>query len=185
MQLQGFHKNVGQLSIRLREVPEQETKGLTELLEQAKPKIEFYKDFGRALSLSEPKKVAGTWTSPECELEATVTNEQIRLVGNYEREANPLTFGLGILGSRSPIKHQVEYVGVLRGHAIQATITHSSDEGVPKSALSELFAGPTKVLMFVSDDETEIKVLQNPTAMTSKIFIMKKLPAVPLLSHTP
>jgi tetratricopeptide (TPR) repeat protein len=179
-----FHKSVGQLSIRLREVPEQETKDLTEVLEQAKPKIEFYRNFGRALGVAEPKKVGGTWIGPECELEATVTNDQIRLVGSYEREANPLSFGLG-LTTRQPAKHRVEYTGVLKGCAIQGKITRSSDESAAtKSLLSEFFAGATKVLMFVSDDEMQISVLENPAAMSPKVFIMGRSLATPLLSNT-
>jgi hypothetical protein len=71
-------------------LPEQETKELDELLERARPKIEFYKYFGRALSLTESQKIAGTWIGPECALEATFTEEHIKLVGSYEREAKTL-----------------------------------------------------------------------------------------------
>ena len=179
-----FHKSVGHLSIRLREVPEQETKDLTEALDQAKPKIEFYRNFGRALGVAEPKKVGGTWIGPECELEAMVANDQIRLVGSYEREANPLSFGL-LLATRQPVKHRVEYTGVLRGCAIQGKITRSSDESAAtKSFLTELSGGATKVLMFVSDDGLELSVLENPAAMSPKVFVMRRPLATPLLDNT-
>jgi hypothetical protein len=53
-----------------------------------------------------------------------------------------------------------------------------------KSLLSDLFASAAKVLMFVSDDEMEMTVLENPAAMSPKVFIMRRSRAVALLSNS-
>jgi hypothetical protein len=38
--------------------------------------------------------------------------------------------------------------------------------------------------MFLSDDEMEISVLENPAAISPKVFIMRRSLATPLLSNT-
>lgn len=179
--IKGYHKNVGQLLVRLNDASSSENKTQEEVLAKSKPKIEFYRCFGRAVSLAEPKEIEGVWVGPESTLNIKVSNGQIEITGTYERERNPFGVGIGMLSISQKVQHRIEYHGTLKGRAIQAVVKRTGGESLAATAL---FSSPegTKALMYVSDDETEINLIENPSAPYSHISVIKRPPIVPVLS---
>jgi tetratricopeptide (TPR) repeat protein len=168
----GFHKNVGHLLVRLNDVSAEEDKAQDEVLEKSRPKIEFYRGFARSLSLAEPKRLDGAWASPECAMNVVVANAEIEISGDYEQNAN--SYGVvGMLSLRRMVRRHVQYRGTFSGRAVFATVQRSEDgSSVAASLLGQ--SGEGKVLMYVSDDETEINVMENPSALYPNIFSMKR-----------
>jgi hypothetical protein len=179
-----YHKNVGQLLVKLNNVSTEEEAALEEVLEKSKLKINFYRGFGRAVGLSEPKTIEGTWIGPECPLDLKVIDGQIEITGNYEREANPFAFATGMLSVRRVERRRVEYRGTLKGRAIEAVVKRSGEED---SAAKTLLSLPdeTKALLYISDDETEISMIENPSGPYPKISVMKRSPVIPALLTPP
>jgi tetratricopeptide (TPR) repeat protein len=151
--IEGFHKNVGQLSTAILENDGTETKTVNSTLDEAKPRIAFYKLFGVALALPEPTGSANAWTGPDCEMTLDIMGDQVRFYGCFERSGNSLPVAmLGQSISRRPVRHEIEYTGVLRGRTVIGKIKRSSDEQPSGNFLSS--AGePEGFLMVISEDE--------------------------------
>lgn len=176
-----YHKNVGQLLVKLKNVPAEEDTALEEVLEKSKLKIDFYRGFGRAIGLPEPKTIEGTWVGPECPVDLRVVGGQVEITGNYEQPANPFAFATGMLSVRRVERRRVEYRGTLKGRAIQAVVKRSGEEdSAAKTLLS--FPDEGKALLYISDDETEISMIENPSGPYPKITVMKRSPAPALLT---
>jgi hypothetical protein len=171
--IKDYHKNVGQLVVRLSDVSPEEDKTLEEVIEKSRSKVEFFRCFGRAVSLAEPKNIEGDWLSPQCVMNVTMANGKIELSGSFERDANPLGMAAGMLSMRHTVRHGVEYKGILDGRAIMASVNRSEEGGYAAASLLSS-SGDGKTLMYVSDDETEINVIENPSGTFPKMFVMKR-----------
>jgi hypothetical protein len=180
------HKNVGHLLVRLNEISAEEDKTQAEVLENSRSKIEFYRDFGRAVGLAEPHQIGGVWVGPECRVTATVKAQNVQIIGYYERDANPFGLAIGMLSSNQKVRQRVEYRGALNGRAIFANVRRTEDGGGSAAATSLLaFIGEEKVLMFVSNDETEISVFENPSSLNPKVFkLSREAPGMRLIAPT-
>jgi len=175
--INGFHSNIGQLSTALRDNAKDETKSVTALLEGAKPRVTFYNLFGIALGLPELNGLPKTWTGPECEMILELTSSQVRFYGSYQRDANALSAALGLLSTKTPVRHEVDYKGVLSGRTVTGMLTRKSDE-----ATASLLSGagnPQRFLMVIS--ESEILVLNDPasTVATPVSFKRRDFPWTP------
>jgi hypothetical protein len=119
-----YHRNIGHLLARLKDSPDQEDIKEKDLIEKTKPKVEFYKSLGQAISQSEPQTLVKTWQGSNGMLDAKLLeNNMVRFSGTYEREAG----GLGLLGSSAEKQvWRVEYSGRLSGRAITGTVNRST-----------------------------------------------------------
>jgi len=158
------------------ELPDEENEKQKEWLDKAKPKIDFYKAFGRAISRSRPLDVASRWQGPACELLLTLSDKTVVMSGSYEHQANPFASALGLGGILSAatrlIKHEVTYEGELRGLTIDALISHKSDG--PKSLLSEANF-KTKALLVLADDLSTMSVMENPHSLVPSFYQLKAI----------
>jgi hypothetical protein len=150
---QTYHKNIGRLLARLNDLPDEEDKTEKELDESTKPKVEFYRSLGQAISRSEPH-----WQGPKCRFEAKRSESVVLFSGTYEREVDDSFARVLAVSSSSDkrvLQREVEYSGSLEGCAIDAVLVQKIiDGGVGRNE------SKTKVLMFISEDGTEIKVMQ-------------------------
>lgn len=92
----------------------------------------------------------------------TRSRDEVSLVGEFERDPNPL---VGILGgnpySASPpskIKHRVRFGGTVHGGAIFGTVNRNYDG---QSSLSSVGAAQDVLLIF-SVDASRFYVMENP-----------------------
>jgi tetratricopeptide (TPR) repeat protein len=171
--IQNYHKNIALLLVRLNEVSTEEDKALDEVIEKSRPRVEFFRCFGRALTLGQPANIEGVWESPECAVNITVTDGRIEISGSYDRQINALNAGIGMLTLNRTIRQRVEYKGSLEGRAIIARVQRSDEGGLTSASLISL-SGDGKTLMYISDDESEINVSENPSGVFPKNFVMRR-----------
>jgi tetratricopeptide (TPR) repeat protein len=177
--IKDYHVNILDVLGKLRELPDEERKNQDEALKKAKPKIEFYRAVGRAVSVPEPGALAEHWQGPDCVLNMEQSGKSVRITGKYELDANPFGVGVafGMLGGlRQIIKYQVEYTGTLLGHVIVAVVSRTRDGGgTIASGLLESADNKTKTLMIVSGDHSEIRILENPHGVYPTYYVFKRL----------
>lgn len=179
--IKDYHKNVGHALARLKDLPDIEEKKEAELLEKVKPKSAFYKQFGRAASRPDPSKIAERWEGPDCVLDVTLHGEVFAAVGSYERPSSRLlASGLGLVGRSTSngnalVRFRVEYNGTLRGRAIKAHVTRSQEGATPTaSPIFDSLKDETKVLMVLTDDESELRVMENPSGSDPGFYTLKR-----------
>jgi len=82
-----------------------------------------------------------------------------------------LSRGFGDGGEAKSTRFRIEYEGKMLGCAIEAYVTRSPQDGSPAaSTLLGSIETKVKVLMVLSDDETELKLMENPQG-SSRISI--------------
>lgn len=86
LEIENFHKNIGQLSVSLREVRDTETKSTEQILEDARPRVEFYRLFGANVGAPELDEIAGTWVGTDCLMTLEVCDEHVQFHGSFERQ---------------------------------------------------------------------------------------------------
>lgn len=148
--IEGFHANVGHLSVALREHAEAEQKSVEATLDQAKQRAEYYKSYGNSLGMSELTDLATVWVGPECELSLRIDGDQVSLDGSYQRAANALSAALGMVSSSVTVRYELKFTGTLRGRAIVGLFKRTSDER-SRSLLSAQ-TEPQRFLMIVSEE---------------------------------
>jgi tetratricopeptide (TPR) repeat protein len=126
--IEGFHANVGQLSVALKELPESESKSVEATLDQAKERAAFYASFGNSLGMTELNALANIWIGPECEVALKMEGDQVLLHGSFQRDANPLSAAIGMLSSNATVRHQIQFKGTLRGRAVVGFVKRTSDQ---------------------------------------------------------
>lgn len=182
--IQDYHKNIGHALARLTELPDEETKKESELLDKAKPKSNFYRLFGRAATRREPNEITGSWAGPDCVLNVRLLGTAFEAVGSYERPANALYAGLGLMGlsggvatsgGSRPSRLQVKYSGTLRGQAIEAHVTRTpEDASLAVTSLLGSKEDETKVLMVLTDDGNELRVMESPRGSSPRFYTLKR-----------
>lgn len=182
LSVKDYHKNVGHLLARIKDNPDEEETKKKEILKGAASKIEFYRQFGRAIGGALQSDLTGNWTGKECLLRLeSLPGDKIRLSGSYEREAG-LYMALGLAGAQRMVRHQIEFNGEIRGRAIVASLTRAND-AAPRSLLDGI---ETKVLMFVGEHGKEIKVVENPSSSNPVYYsIFREGSLGKLVDHVP
>jgi tetratricopeptide (TPR) repeat protein len=129
LKIENYHKNIPYIIARLKEQPDEEDKKEVEILAKAKPISDFYAEYGRALSRSEPCGLAKRWKGPACSLDVTLQGSIFDAKGSYEISHKTLRdFLLGQADNLTssdkapPVRYQVEYLGSLRGGAIEGRV---------------------------------------------------------------
>lgn len=186
LKIEDYHENVGRNLAKLKVLPKEEDKKEAELLENSKPKGDFYKQLGRATSRPDPKEIARRWQGPECVLDVTIHNNIFRAVGSYEQQLGPLAAALMGIDSvtrntHPPIRYRVEYGGALRGRVIEARVIRASEDEMPKRRSTVLSSSEDqmKVLMALADDESEFKVMERSPGGNPRFYSLQRLPNSP------
>jgi tetratricopeptide (TPR) repeat protein len=176
------HENVPELLKRLAEVPREEDKKLTETLEKTKEKAAFYQRLGAGVLRKTPVEIARNWNSPDGVVEAKMDGTSIRLFGAHERPISTLgsllagpVSGLGVLGSVTAV-HRIEYSGELRGTIFVGQVKRWRDGEQP--SLLSAANDSVKVLMVLSDDHTEISVMENPGSMHARFYCLTRTASI-------
>lgn len=168
------HEKVGYTSARVKSLPEEEEEKQKNLLEKTKPKSDFYKQFGRAVAQSEPREMAESWEGPDGILSCTLSGQSFNAVCLYERPLSGL-MALGIGSGDRTESFRAEYIGTLRGRTIEANVTRNREGEKPKGAtLLGSSEDKIKALMIIADDESEIKVMENPSGSRPRFYTLMR-----------
>ena len=173
------HKNVDTTLSRIKGTPDEEDKKESAAFEKVRPISEFYRQFGRALVMPLPTLDDAQWKGPNCTLELSLTGTELIATGSYEvRSLGLLQTALMSAGPASgmvdapPWRYQVEYRSSGRGRAFLGTIVRKRDGEVLKKdsgTLSDTEQNPT-VLMILSDDGREIRVLERTPERSTRFY---------------
>jgi tetratricopeptide (TPR) repeat protein len=178
--IKDYHKNVVDLLSKVKGTPEEEEKKLDDVLDKAKPKSEFYGLLAQAILHNAPSSAPGSWLGPNGPLEMSLTDDELRISGTYEVDANPFAVlgGLGI--GKLKVKHRVEYFMTLAGHAMFGVVKRIKEGEVPSAAASALALGDneTKVLMVLGDNETRFRVMENPYSSSPTFYSITQSVAI-------
>jgi hypothetical protein len=153
---------------------------LDDVLDKAKPKSEFYGLLAKSILHNAPSIPPGSWLGPNGPLEMRLTDDDLRISGTYEVDANPFA-AVGMLGlGKLKLKHRVEYLMTLAGHAMFGVVKRIKEGEVPSAAASALALGDneTKVLMVLSENETQIRVMENPYSSSPTFYSITQSTAI-------
>lgn len=171
LKIESFHGNVGEGIAALRSLPDEEDVKQKDVLEKAKPKIDYFRRLGRAIARPAVTKLSNRWYGPDCELAVTIIDDEFRASGEYERSGN--AFGL-MLAAVKPTRHKIEYVGKVVGCRVDGFIQRTSD-GEPPSLLSSLAFedNKTKFAMIMDPDVGRIEVIEDPASLSPRFHELK------------
>lgn len=179
--IKDYHKNAAITVGRLKEVPTEEQNKETELLEKARPISDFYKEVGRAVAKLEPATLSGRWQGPDCVLDVTLTGITFTATGSYELSLNILGALLAGSGKASseddsaPIRYRVEYRGKAVGCAIMASVIRRRDDELAQiRALLASSDDEHKVVMVLTDDGNELRVLEKGKSNSQQFYSLKR-----------
>jgi Flp pilus assembly protein TadD len=172
-----YDKNVTTTLARVKSVPENEQKEENQILQKTKERRDFYKDYGEAMLRTESHELAKHWQGPNCILDVTTHGSEFLALGSYE-SMNALT-GLGnpfgLHGRPAPDHYRIEYRGTwVRGGAIRGSVTRRR-EGDSPGVLSLGTKDNVSVLMMLTKDETEIRVMEPTTAANARFYTFTKI----------
>ena len=181
LMVEDYHKNIGSTLARLKELPDKENDKESEVLEKAKPKSDFYKQFGQAVSRSDPNELSGRWEGPDCVLDVKSRDGKFHAAGSYERQSSG-SLGLAALiaggstsGDNTLVRFRVEYTGTLHGRAIEAQVTREQEGAMPiASTVLGSSADQTRVLMFLTDHENELRVMEISPGQGPQFYSLKR-----------
>jgi tetratricopeptide (TPR) repeat protein len=164
---ENYHKNIGTTLGRLKELPDEEKKSELEAFSKASLKVDFYRQFGAALSRTFPLSFPTVWQGKRGALNLIVDGPKFTLSGIYEESAGILGLALRGLNSTAsnsgakPVRWTIQYSGVIRGNAIVGKISRKRVEEAPSSA--SLFGSiddSKQVLMFLDAEQKNLNVLE-------------------------
>jgi tetratricopeptide (TPR) repeat protein len=176
--IKDHHKNVDASLSRLKELPEEENKKESEVLERARPISDFYREFGAGLTRPLPSELAHQWRGPDCALAIRLEAGKLTARGTYERAQGGLIAAMmsieGFTGrpDAAPLRFQVEYVATARGSALMGKVERIREGEVLEKATSTLLtqeAGST-VMMVVSIDGKSIRVLERSKNSNPRVY---------------
>lgn len=177
--IEDFHKNLGGTLAKLANIPEEESDKEAKLLEKAKPKSDFYRKFGRAVSHPDLKELAERWEGPDCVLDVRLKEGTFSASGSYEQQVNGLASALfaspSTSGLNPPVKYDVGYNGRIRGHTIEARVTRDR-VGEPRAGASllSLALNEIETVMVLADDGNEIHVMEKPSSGDPRFYSLKR-----------
>jgi len=179
--IKDYHKNVSRSLARLKDVPDQEEKKETELIEKAARVSAFYKIFGKAILQVGPTTLAEHWQGPDCALKVTFAGSTFHATGSYERPAYGLSAGILSFGSfgagsekNSTVQFQIEFGGKMRGRAIEGYVSRKRNNETPvvNTLLGSTEGEPT-VLMVLNDSGSELLVMEKTTGSEAIFYLFK------------
>ena len=168
------HKNVGRTWTEAKESPDEENERLTKILAGATPISDFYRLLGRAEG-EEPTRSLAARRAAEGAVTVEIKGSAFTAEGFYELHGLGGALGstFGIAPAPSAVqKFRVAYRGTVRGRAIQGAVSRrpETDTLHPPSLLSASGQMP-RILMFLTDDGGELKVMEQYEPAAAPAFI--------------
>jgi tetratricopeptide (TPR) repeat protein len=177
--IKDYHRNIAANIERLKDIPEEEEKKEHEILEKAKPISDFYAAMGRAVARPQPREIAPRWEGPECILSFTFHWPLFTAIGSFDRPAigilAALAEGIGAKPDTALGRVRVEYRGTIRGRTIEARITRNYESEATKASGLLASDSENKVLMVLSDDENELRVMEHAKGSSPRFYCLKRL----------
>lgn len=175
LKIDGYNKNILHNLSRLKEIPDEEKKRLEDLSEKIKPKVEFYRSLGRAVSRAQLKSIAEGWRGPDCVLSATLSGDVLTFSGSYEQDVGGLAGLLsGMSLTKQVEKYRVQYSGTVNGRTVNGFVSRTKEGGESPLAATTLLGAAgnqAKVAMIISDDGNEIRVMED--AAIARYYVLK------------
>jgi hypothetical protein len=175
-----YNKNVTTTLARTKSVPEDEQVAENQILQETKERRDFYKEYGKAMLRTESHELAKRWQGPDCILDVTTHGSEFLALGSYELQSMNALSGLGnpfgLHGRPAPDHYRIEYRGTwVRGRAIRASVTRRR-EGDSPGVISLLGTKDNvSALMMLTEDETEIRVMEPTTAANARFYTFTKI----------
>jgi tetratricopeptide (TPR) repeat protein len=172
------HKNIGTLLSTLAGLPEAETDREAELLSAVTTQQRYLQTLGRAATLKIPSEFGDTWQGPECIFKFERHDDQVRLFAEYERDVNLLGGilyqAIGTAPAASPRPKEritITYTGRIRGRAIIGTVKRDRKG----ASLLEAAGSDPKIYMILSDDGSELSVLERPNTTSPRLYVLTRV----------
>jgi tetratricopeptide (TPR) repeat protein len=191
VQMENYHRNVGSTIARIKELPEEEENKEKELVKKALSYSEFFRTYGKALTLPDLEDRIETWEGPKCHLRLEIRAGILVAEGAYESALHNMlglaqaylanVGGIGAPAVSRPVRHLVKYVGKLAGYTVKAEMTDVEQEEEPNRAraLATPLTSPSpvsrKVLMVITDSLTEIRVYEKESPEGQRFYKLKKV----------
>jgi len=143
-----YHNNVASALVRLKEVPEEETKTHKDKLKGVSSKSDFLSHVGEYLWQRAPDDVPKTMIDPACELDVRIEGESFFATGTFQKDESPLVNALA--GNSSPPtveNYTVEYRGRFVGRVAIGERTIKNKHS--KSAASTLLGLASNTQKFI------------------------------------
>ena len=172
---EGRHVNIATDLAALAELPEAEESKQKEVLEKVRPKSEFFRQMGRAISAENVTALAAQWNGPQCPLDAAITAERFTASGTYESMPTALAAAL-LPGMRSePVRYRIEFDGVVRGRMVEGTVRRirEGEKAQPTSLLG--FDPHPQVVMILSEHGRAIEVCERPYSASPSYYSLNRL----------
>jgi tetratricopeptide (TPR) repeat protein len=183
LKVENFDENIGLTLAKTKGQPERESNKQKELLEKAKPISDFYIEFGRAVTKIQPGEIASQWRAPECILNASLQDLEFSAIGSYEKTSlgllgRALMGGFGYTAMKpTPERYKIEYKGKLQGRAIEGHVYRAREGDKPEVgtlATLGLRENEFQVVMYLSDDNSEIRVMEKPRGGAAKLYTLRR-----------
>jgi tetratricopeptide (TPR) repeat protein len=171
LEKENYHENVADSLNKLKQKPAEEDKKKEEALANAKPKLAFLQDAGRALLAQTVDGLAAKWRTQECDLDVTIRNGEFVATGVYDREDSGLAVALG--GAKPTYHYTIEIRGRVSGTFIEATIKRANNR--PNYSLLSVGDGESKAIMIISPDKHLIRVMENPAVSKPRFYELNAL----------
>ncbi|GAA0535512.1 tetratricopeptide (TPR) repeat protein [Rhizomicrobium palustre] len=176
---ENYHKNIDAGLAQLKDVPEEENKTLTETMDKLRPKAEFYKALGEAVTSAEGVTIGEKWQRGDRVLIFKFEGNNFSAKSTYEVAsnslANALTTGLGL--QPVPEKYEEVLEGTINGRIIEAMIKRKKlgEASTPSSLLGLGGDSKTKVLMWISSDNKSIHAAENPYSTNPIFYVLRSV----------
>jgi len=180
LKIEDYHENVGRTLVALRTRPAEEDRREREISTKAKPKSEFYRFLGRAVSELEPVWTEGSWKGPDCVLDTKITGSEIEFFGSYEVQPSPLASAFtqgtifGLAARPAPIPYRIEYSGIVKGSAIEGHVVRfPANQRPQRRGLLASSGDEVKVLMVLIGDSV-LRVMEIPGTGDPRFYMFTK-----------
>jgi tetratricopeptide (TPR) repeat protein len=158
MKAENPHNNVSEALTRLHDVTEEEDKTLAGITQKTRQAVEFYKELGKAIFLSNVDALDEVWNGPQCELRVNLEGTHFTALGSYESLPNALARPIAM--TFEPDRFTIEYQGRIKGRSISGTVSRKHLNPPPPSLLSFSRDEPVPFRMLVGDSARQIKVME-------------------------
>jgi tetratricopeptide (TPR) repeat protein len=174
IQIEDFHKNVGEGISALKAIFENEDKLRDEALEKSRDKVELFRKLGHAITQAPMGDFEGVWAGPDCELKVSVRQDSFIAVGEYERTSkNALASMLA-----AKVDHfKVEYIGKIFGRRVIGTVKRTAKNKENSTVLGSLFLGDKDIRFcaIIPDDISSLSVAENFNSTNPRFYSLSKV----------
>lgn len=154
-----YHDNVASALVRLKEIPEEETKTHEDKLKGVSSKSDFLSHVGEHLWQRAPEDGPKTMIDPDCELDVRIEGESFVATGTFQKNESPLVNALaGISSPPTTETYNVEYRGRFVGRvAIGERSKKNNRSKSTASTLLGIAANTQKFIIVIPDGAKKVR----------------------------